>query len=163
MIVGLDPSTKKLAFAYKIGVEINGDEKTITNSRYSPTSSFVAYAETKHFLSGLERHVFDYERYLFIEAPVVGRGGANTTMKQAFVSGAVQAAAIELHWEVHLVHNSKWKKEVIGAGNATKGDIRQHVVVEFPWVEGASQDLIDAIAIQEYGEKVVAMAKEIRA
>lgn len=155
MILGIDPSTKKLAIAWDHGGLVV-DEFTLAEGRYTPESAWNAYAMTRGHLERMERlgHVTpDQEPWVvFLESPVVGRGGINTTMKQAFISGAVQAACRSMEWDVHLIHNSKWKREVCGIGNATKADVRQHVIAKYgdSW-EGESQDAIDAIGLYEFG------------
>tara|TARA_Y100000310_G_scaffold80965_1_gene77598 strand:+ start:2066 stop:2401 length:336 start_codon:yes stop_codon:yes gene_type:complete len=92
---------------------------------------------------------------VYIEAPVVGVGGVLGTVKQAFVSGAVQAALGIHKAEIHFVHNGTWKKHVVGHGHASKDAIMTHVRRKhrkvFKKVVREDQDLADAFCLAQYG------------
>ena len=101
----------------------------------------------------------------YIEAPLVGRGGVKSTLVQAYVSGAVQGMLAEDGWVVHLVPVGTWKKQVVGKGNATKEDVAEWAAGRKTGVVTASdndQDVIDALALVEYGRQVRDIAEQIK-
>lgn len=90
----------------------------------------------------------------YVEAPLVGRGGAKTTMVQSFVNGVVQACLVKAGFTVTLVNVATWKRIVCGRGDATKPDVARRVRSEWPSVGracGTDEDLFDAAAICIYG------------
>lgn len=104
-------------------------------------------------------------RYVYVESPVVGRGGARPTILQAQVDGLVQARAIEAgHHRVYSVNNKTWKKDVVGNGNASKGESAAWLAAHHPVLAdlcGADQDLVDAAGVALYGSLVVSRAREL--
>ncbi len=101
----------------------------------------------------------------FIEAPLVGRGGVRSTLVQAYVNGAVQGMLAEDGWAVHLVPVGTWKKEVVGKGNATKEEVAEWAAARKTGVVTESkndQDVIDALALCDYGRAVAFRAEEIK-
>lgn len=101
----------------------------------------------------------------YIEAPLVGRGGVKSTLVQAYVNGAVQGMLAEDGWAVHLVPVGTWKKQVVGKGNATKEDVAVWAAARKTGVVTASkndQDVIDALALCDYGRQVREIAEQIK-
>jgi Holliday junction resolvasome RuvABC endonuclease subunit len=91
---------------------------------------------------------------VFVEAPLVGRGGVSSTLPQAYVSGALQGALWSRGANVSLVNVSRWKKVVIGKGNATKANVAEAVRLRWPDLYRRTKgdaDCIDAVAIALYG------------
>jgi Holliday junction resolvasome RuvABC endonuclease subunit len=94
---------------------------------------------------------------VFIEAPVLGRGGFRSTMVQAFTNGAVQGAFYERGCKVSSANVSSWKKEIVGKGNATKPDVAQSIRLRWASLYenvAGDQDLCDASAIALYGRTI---------
>lgn len=91
---------------------------------------------------------------VYLEAPVLGRGGAWPTISQAQVGGAIMAACVEYRCFLEMVNNQNWKKTVCGHGNLNKTEISKAMFKVWPeaWeaAEG-DQDLVDASAIARYG------------
>jgi hypothetical protein len=105
---------------------------------------------------------------LFLEAPVMGVGGPGAPIPQAYVEGAVMAAASQSGAEIRLVNNQTWKKEILGNGVIKKEDIDPLVADIWPelyakvpiindtsvppaWRGKPDQDLIDAGCIDLFG------------
>lgn len=147
-IVGIDPSSKKLALCvtefnlrptiFKIG---------LPEGVYRATG--VAFEEAFLFFQKISKN----NPRVYMEAPLVGRS-AYSTIIQAQVGGAVLAAASRAGVHLELINVNTWKKQVIGKGNATKEDVAL-------WLKGnwktaytlcrGDQDLIDASALNRYG------------
>jgi Holliday junction resolvasome RuvABC endonuclease subunit len=100
--------------------------------------------------------------YVYIEAPVVGRGGARPTILQSQVDGLVQSAAVKSSAVgVYSVNNKTWKKAVVGNGNATKQDTSAWLAKDHPVLSelaGDDQDLVDAAGVAVYGKLIVTRA-----
>lgn len=100
--------------------------------------------------------------YAFLELPVVGaRGGVQTALKLGYVNGALQAGLIEAGFEVHLVQNTEWKKEVVGSGSAKKPAIASAIQRLWPKAHGicsGDQDLLDACGINLHGARALRRA-----
>lgn len=100
--------------------------------------------------------------HIFVESPLIGRN-VQHSLRVAECFGAVLS---QLSGEVHPVDNKKWKKEVIGNGNASKEMIREWLKTAHPaYAErcGANQDRIDATAIGLYGVQVVQRSEHLEA
>jgi hypothetical protein len=90
LIVGIDPSAKKIALVAK---------ETVLNVQHAEAYPLYVRGQTKQtaesihrameavndFLDHIEGLIGDAPRHAFIETPVIGRGGATTAMKQAYV------------------------------------------------------------------------------
>jgi len=120
---------------------------TVLGTRMSP----LVLADAHDFIVST---VDGEEGLVFIEEPIVGRGGVRSTMVQAYMSGAVQAAFVQCGCDVYMVNVSKWKREVIGRGNSTKEQVREFMVAA-GMPDDLSQDAYDAGAIAVYGARLV--------
>ena len=154
-IVGIDPASTRAAF-----VAIHGTKFHIVSYPKLGTSGAVACAAAWHatheFLESLPWLPGRIDA--FIEYPVLGRGGFRSTMVQAFTSGAIQGALHEWGCTVHGANVSKWKKVVVGKGNATKPEVAESILRRWPSLHRAAdgnEDLCDAAAIALYGLGVV--------
>lgn len=108
---------------------------------------------------------FDLTPVVYLEAPVVGIGGPGATIPQAYIEGAIMAAAHENLCELMLVNNKAWKKRVCGNGNFNKGEVAdamKDIWPELCEVVGKDQDLIDAGAINRYGYYVLDVKNRLR-
>jgi Holliday junction resolvasome RuvABC endonuclease subunit len=159
VIVGLDPSSKKLAF-------VLSDERGKALEVALRNLPDPAKIDIK--CSWAERFAYEvlvpwvkkgHRVILFIEEPLVGRGGARATILQARVSGAVLCGARRAGVrEIHDVNQSRWKKIVLGAGNYPKKDIPRYVKQTWQVVYDlaeADPDLCDAACINAYGVKAL--------
>ena len=104
--------------------------------------------------------------YAFIEKPVLGRGGAGSTIPQAQVNGAVIAGAWEGGAiEVMSVNNQQWKKSVLGNGNIGKPQIKAGIAnLWFDAYQKADgdQDLLDSAGVNRFGHQVLKMHERIK-
>lgn len=97
------------------------------------------------------------ERVAFVEEPVVGVG-VRATLVQALVSGGMQVALHEYGFTVHIVSNTRWKKELGLGGHAKKEAIAGFIDTEHPLFTAGcrgDQDLYDATCLALYGAGVV--------
>lgn len=149
-VVGLDLSTKKLAI---VG-DFAGTYRyaSITLGQKLPESTEEARQTVRQWL---RRVTSSNVCHAYVEQPVVGVGGVQTTLKQSYINGAVQAALVAEGYIVHpLVSNSHWKKEVIGSGRASKEEITDWVRTNWKGLYrtiGDDQDVMDAACILIYG------------
>lgn len=149
-VVGIDPSSKKLAFC-------------VTEQNLRPSifklglpegvlrATGAAFEEAFLFFSKLSMS----NPSVYMEAPLVGRS-AYSTIVQAQVGGAVMAAASKAGVDFYLVNVNRWKKQVVGAGNATKDEVASWLKGNWKTAYtlcGGDQDLVDASAINRYGHR----------
>lgn len=115
---------------------------------------------------------------LFCEAPVMGVGGPGATIPQAYVTGAIMAAAVQGGAQISLINNQTWKKRVCGNGNINKLMVSEWVEEKWPLLyrkapiittlaQGADlqgradQDILDAGCLSKYGWKHVGMVERM--
>ena len=170
IVVGIDPSSKSIAIAtFKVLGEkitpLSVDKFKSKAKKYDPSVSAWADAQVEAVMLNLMNEISGSNGIsVFIEEPIVGRGGAHSTIVQAFVSGAIQSAFTRRGATVYLVHVSKWKKEVVGKGNATKEEVAEAVKGRWSAIAKyarSDQDMLDAIGIGAYGAEVVKRAGRI--
>lgn len=157
LIIGLDPSSRKLAFV------VTGPAIESSQVDFIRVTKIVqrcrAATDAVHRL--IERYAWmDGAKYVFIESPVyTARAGARSLIPQATVFGAILAAFARHHqYIVEPVNNTVWKKGIVGSGNASKRDVG--VAVEHLWPSiyrtiAGDQDLLDAAAIALYGKELL--------
>lgn len=96
-------------------------------------------------------------RLAYIEAPVVaGARNIQSTVKQAYINGVVQAAFVQAGFTVEMVPISTWKMVVVGNGSASKEQVARRIRGRWAPVHRSAagdQDLLDAAAICLYGEQ----------
>jgi Holliday junction resolvasome RuvABC endonuclease subunit len=180
-VVGIDPNSHKLAL-----VESRRSAKKkaflhtfdLTKADYEERCS-IAFEAIYMFSLGCEQRD-DVAPRFYLEAPVMGKGGPGATIPQAYVEGAVMAAAAQAGAEIHLVNNSTWKKRILGNGNINKKDIADKMKDIWPnfyfkvpiindtsvtpeWRGKPDQDLIDAGAINLFGWNQVELMERISA
>lgn len=166
LVAGFDLSSKKLAAV------------VLPLSKSLPPYQWVFEADKKlkdrpavlhSFMQPLEEFFTELgsreEFFVFVEQPVVGRGGAHATIVQAQVQGLVFALAVQFGASgVYPVNVGTWKKEVVGHGGAKKDHVAEWVAEHHPLLSrmaGEDQDLVDASCIALYGGNVVRTAKSI--
>ena len=162
VVVGVDPSSRKLAAVVSV-VGNEGDVVTSTRAlpQDKPYACHIAY-EWMHLL--VEEYSTHGKVHVFLESPVVGRGGPGATIPQARVNGALSAGAVAAGAEVIDVNNSHCKKVTVGNGRASKDDIRDWVEVVwpelFPKIE-TDQDLCDSAMLYIYGVGIITKRERI--
>ena len=125
LVLGIDPSSKKLAVVYSVlGKENEVKFKTKKLPQEKPEACSIAYEWLKGFIEDIRGDIPTKDIYVFIELPVLGRGGAGSTIPQAQINGAILAGAFSTGANVVPVNNVRVKKEVIGKGNANKDAIK---------------------------------------
>lgn len=151
IFVGCDPSSRKIALIFAVGEE-DPQARIFALPQAVIPALEIAYRVTRRFV---RRYVSQGRRVvLWIEEPVVGKGGAYATIKQSKVHGAIVAGAVAGGAHVEAVQNSTWKKSVTGKGNNSKVQVAQWVRKEWKSLStlvGPDQDLIDAGCIMAHG------------
>lgn len=159
-VIGIDPSSRKLAAVVSVvGKEPQATVYTKPLPQDKPVACLQAFEWVRNLVEIQEDDV-----YVFIELPVLGRGGPGSTIPQAQINGALLAGAQMADAEVVPVNNSRVKKEVVGRGNANKDDIRDWVSKAWPVLYeriGGDQDLCDSAMIYVYGKQVVERRNKI--
>lgn len=158
-VLGIDPSSKKLAFCLTDTSYSNSF--TLTTISLPAGALQATGAAYRGAFSFFERNKEDL--HIYMEAPVFGRN-AFSTIVQAQVGGAVMAAAQNFGVPLHLVNNSSWKKRIIGKGNAKKEEVAEklrEIWLEAYAASSGDQDLIDACAINRYGVRNRRLAEAI--
>ena len=151
--LGFDCSSKAIHCAV-----LDGDYNLITQKKWSSKEKtfekrFMEFAVNFwHDLSKIyirssenEKVYVAIEQAIFIQNP-------KTTVEIANVIGCVRTACLVNGFDVEVVDNRKWKKEIIGNGNAKKTDIMEYAIEkwgeEFP-----EQDFADATCIAAWKVK----------
>lgn len=151
IVVGIDPSSKKIALCTARKNEYQLDVIRLPAGMYSATGA--AYREVFSFLDQVG-HSDDVVVYM--ELPLVGVGGVHSTIVQSQVGGAVMAAVKNSlrPTPLKMVNVGTWKKQVIGNGAAKKPEVAEWLEKNWPEaydLAGGDQDLIDAACINRYG------------
>ena len=145
-ILGIDPSSVKLAIVSDRLLSV----KYTLAKQSGPEGCLEALRAMENLLVALPGR----PGLAFIERPVVGRGGVQSSIKQAMVSGVLQAALLEFGWSVYLVHPSTWKTAIVGKPTAAKDEVARSLEDQWPEAHSLAngdQDLVDAAAICLYG------------
>lgn len=175
-LIGVDPSSKKIAYVISHDTDDNvtmGFEELPPGGHNRPEACELAVQTMKSVVESA-RHYAEEDVWVFIESPVLGRGGAGATIPQAMIVGALMAGAKQGNaYQVQLVPVQVWKKDIVGSGNAGKPDVAQWVKDHHPslhklWVgknnlgkTTLDQDIYDALCINVYGRMVLARTREI--
>lgn len=167
LIVGVDPSAKKIAWVGYVPVlNILRVEGFVLYSSGQQTVASLGLAldYVQQMAEWAKQVCPDGSWYAWIEDPLVGRGGASATMKQAFVGGVLRAALHNAGFSVQGVNVSVWKKEVCGSGRAQKPQVKQAIRAEWPKaavLAGTDSDLADAVAINLFGQRSLRIAAKL--
>lgn len=159
-MMGIDLSSRKIAI-----VRLLGDDCEVHTVEIEKLPNRVD--ELWALQEGVEGLMEQFtSSWVYVEAPVVGRGGARPTVLQAQVDGIVQVAAVRFgHLGVYSVNNKTWKKDVVGNGNADKSDTKSWLAAHHPVLAdlcGDDQDLVDAAGVALYGRTVIERAQEFK-
>lgn len=176
LIVGCDPSSKCLAFyaLSPVTPTVKARKYTIgAKTKYKPEDSAAALDACDDMIQVADSMATTGGRkFLFIEKPLRGRGGTNTTIVQSFVSGVVQACFVRAGYKVYLIDNQTWKSFIgVPRGTRTKSGQPKTAVVNamkarFPkdaMIVGTDGDLLDAAAVARFGAETVRRGKLVEA
>jgi len=165
VVVGLDPSGKLLAFAImsEYGHVQFRALPLPPHARDPAAMAYAAMRGARRVLRPLVRAGYDV--HMFVESPIsASRGGVGSMMPQAKVSGAAQAGALDVNVRTMMqADNKRWKKVIVGNGNASKDMIAAWVEENHPHVfkkADGLQDLLDAFCIALYGQQVIERAEQ---
>jgi Holliday junction resolvasome RuvABC endonuclease subunit len=102
--------------------------------------------------------------YAFIEEPLVGRG-VKASMEISQTAGAIMASLAAIGTHIELINVQTWKMQIVGKGNAGKGDIRLYLDENHPKYAASceSQDEYDAACIGLFGVETIRRARAITA
>lgn len=162
LVVGIDPSSKHIALVAKHPVTPTGmvwkGDVCKPRKAYSPDVAAEAMYQMQDVLGQVAAmSTGNIGRVAYVESPLIGRGGAKTTMVQSYVNGVIQACLIQAGFQVYLVNVQVWKSAVCGSGHADKADVQRVVKARWPSIGracGSDTDKNDAAAICLYGEDV---------
>jgi hypothetical protein len=156
--MGIDASATHIAF-----VSLLGNEFSVTVSKNlgksGPEACYNARVLTHETLDTVKKWAGDSAIvHAFYELPVLGRGGFRSTAVQCFTSGSVQGVLHERKCKTYPVNVSSWKKQVVGRGNADKGQVGEYLRCGWPSIHRAAhgnQDVYDASCIAIYGRQLL--------
>lgn len=163
MIVGLDLGGSKIAASY-FYVE-HGDARCIAVTEYRSKER----SRPNQIFEAVEQlqcdHLWKQATYVFMEEPLVGRG-VRASLQLSQMAGAIMydigfAGKSE---SFMLVPVTRWKQATVGKGNASKEQVKEWLIRQYPVYAAAcgdSQDLIDATCIALYGAAVVAQSRSL--
>jgi len=155
VVVGVDAASSRAAFVALRGTEFFTMAVTKLGSVGGEACAGASSA-THEFLDQLPWPITEPVE-VFIEWPVLGRGGFRSTIVQAFTNGAIQGTFHERGCVTQGANVSSWKKAIVGKGNATKTDVSQAIRLRWPSLYqrvAEDQDLCDAACIALYGQSL---------
>lgn len=165
LIVGVDPSAKKIALVAKHTVlnvaRVQSYPLYKTREKQTPESIHRALLAMEDFLTGVADLSVPGQRFAWVETPLVGRGGVTTTMKQAYVGGVIRACLVQHGFAVYDANPSTWRSTLGIKGKGTvalKANTARVVKTRWPKIVGlidGDGDLTDAAAIALHGEQQV--------
>lgn len=155
-IFGMDLSSRKLAI-------VRLDDEYPTAWTYEADKKEKDRGHILAYFSEELENLFDEvmlgeDDFVFIEHPVVGRGGAHATIVQAQVQGVALATSVLCGaGGAYPVNVQTWKKDVVGHGGSNKDQVRAWLADHHPLLSelaGDDQDLVDASCVALYGRIV---------
>lgn len=154
MIVGIDPSSHSIAvscISASSGFVFVGKQKIERKGRWEPEHAWAVETAADQIFTDI---LIGRDDRIYLESPVVGRGGANATIVQSYVSGIIQSVAAAYGVDLRLVHHSKWKAQAVGNGNSSKENTAMVLAELHPELVdkcGHDSDLWDACGLALYG------------
>lgn len=147
-VAAIDTDTKQIAWAV---VELGGPESSTFMSGSIKAKGRRAEDRFPGLMKSFREFVPLWWRndWVYLELPAYTRN-AGATISQSVMLGGLSAVLLEAGLNFSYVNNTVWKKALLGAGNATKDQIRA-------WVKACygdapnSQDECDALAIAQWG------------
>lgn len=166
VILGVDPSSRKVAVTTTWSGWNLPELFTIDLPENHSEGCGLAFRRFFEYISGVRERT-GCTPFVFQEEPLMAFGrnmNANSTITQARIGGALEAACSEAMVPVKLINNKVWKKVVVGNGNAGKPEISDWVHENLPDaydLAGGDQDLIDSACINEHGKIVLNAPKRV--
>lgn len=164
-VIGVDPSSRKIA---AVASTPDGGWLTFTSEVDESTAKQrgktlgYLFNEFLDWLRDLDLGAF----FLFVEQPLFGRN-VNTMRVISQVESLVLLAAHEQDAQgIYEVNVQVWKKDVVGQGNASKGDVKSYLQEHHDDLSvhlGDDQDLFDAGAVCLYGLQVIVRGENLAA
>jgi len=158
-LIGIDLGVHKIALAV-----FTEDELSVTHSYVSDAPMRdVQLLELGHYALGIA-HLHDVDQ-VWVEEPLLGNNH-KYSLAIAETKGAILGSISHLrpNVDIQTVNVQRWKKTVIGRGNATKEQIRDYIDVTHsayaPLCDG-DQDRYDATCIGIYGLLLNARAAQL--
>lgn len=152
-VIGIDPSSKGAHITFMPLVDANSWSQTFIafppKGKWTPSRCLQGYELMRLYFQGVGEA---WRPRIYMEAPIMSKASVQSMLVQAFVSGAIQAAAESVFSEsIELVPPSSWKKAIIGNGAAGKPAIKEFVIDSGLLSDGYAQDFYDSCAIALYG------------
>ena len=163
IVAGFDLSSRKMAVVWS---SVEDDEDLIINWHETHWSTSAVsgrpYAQRcLNMKNAVEEWLSmvgpDQEISSFIESPFIHPKRPSGAMSTIMTSGAAQATLKSAGSDVRLVEVAKWKKSIVGNGNASKAQIAAHLINEIGVTDGLTddQDLTDAACVFLWGIKTL--------
>ena len=168
VVLGIDPSSRKFAAVWSVNDGPPKAHTYVSKDDDLNVRCLEMYRISRKLYRFLASQYPMDDIYVFMEDPVLGRGGARSTIVQAKVNGAIAAGLLNAGaLKVTQVNNSAWKKRVVGKGNAGKPEIKAWAKQYWRQLfvlanNGKDQDLIDAGCIMRHGQHVVGLLERLR-
>lgn len=163
-VLGIDLSSRKIALAGH-NEQFGWMSETWAAPKKMKDRGEILAQFIKPFSAFISGVVATGPTWMFVENPLVGVGGPHPTIVQAQVQGLVLGLAVRLGVRgSYPVNVQTWKKDVIGRGNASKGDVAEWLTRHHPHLAGMAdgdQDLVDAACIALYGVQVLDRSERI--
>jgi Holliday junction resolvasome RuvABC endonuclease subunit len=164
-VIGVDPKTTRIAYTVMTGYRSRVPKVVL--DEIPPRASFESRCHAaKESARALTASLAGdgYPIHVFCELPLVGRSVVSS-LKVAKVTGALIAGLLdgEPSTKVYEVNTSRWKKQIVGSGNATKAMVVTWLEESWPdayeaMVErtgGVDFDIADSAALCRYGMRAV--------
>lgn len=161
-IVGVDPSSKALAFT----ITTNDRQPQLIRRPLPDMGSFAKRcALADRLITRVLRNLDPDMTHVFIENPFVSPKMIRAVLPLARIQGSLLSAA-ERHGcaTVEGVDVGRWKKVIVKNGSASKQQVAEWVKQAWPHVfdmAAGDQDLLDSACINRYGSDVIKRAKQI--
>lgn len=154
IILSIDPGCRNTGYAVFKDKDLIFSEALITESEdfYTP------YYLKEHF-SKLDELLSMFSPDLVaIEGPSIG--SQNLQFAIGAMHGVYTLTCLNLGIPCLIIPPSKWKKLIVGKGNATKQEIKSIIKPEFFPDTRVKQDIFDAIAINLFAQKVISFLEK---
>lgn len=161
--IGVDPAARRLAATALF------DDGWRLHKRTMPTDPVLRLVKAEYWMYQLVRQ-YGGRVVVGIELPVLGgRGGraaANGTIPIAMIHAVMAVGAVRAGAQVLQVNNKRWKKTIVGNGNADKAAIMRFVKKTWPRLyreADGSQDLMDSACIVQHVKYVMSIRARVAA
>lgn len=165
LVMGIDPSAKKIVIVAH-HVEINTTQVIIEHLYKTGSQTPESLSRALSLMLGVaagdgqtpENHI------AYIETPIIGRGGASATIKQAYVGGIIRACLAQQNYRIVDANPSKWRAGLGIKPNKTTEvkaatlEALNRLWPKIVWQVEHDEDAVDAAAICLYGQSEVAKA-----